>query len=273
MDAIQTLGMVTGIGTALAGAFDNSADKQQEYQLQLMKKQADYNNAAMNKQLAAQKEMYEYTGFGSKVRQLKEAGLNPGLIYGMGNAGGGVTGNSSALGVTGASAPNVSQSNQTKLQSVGMALELAKLKSEIDVNKSVAESNRATAGLNTEKTQTEPFNRFKTMVEEELLRYQANNEMRTQEARVNLVYQALENAFKQEKVLQSEADLKDEQIKEITQRIAQSAIKFDFDLNKTQAEIDKIVQETTNMDITSGQGKLIDVLKNIIPIIISTLKK
>lgn len=147
MDAIQTLGMITGVGTALAGALDNSAEKQQEYQLQLMRKQADYNNAAMDKQVAAQKEMYEYTGYGSKVRQLKEAGLNPGLIYGMGNAGGGVTGNTSALGVAGAGAPNVAQSKQANLQSIGMGLELAKLKSEIAVNESVAEANKADAEM------------------------------------------------------------------------------------------------------------------------------
>ena len=66
----------------------------------------------------------------------------------------------SGAGVTGTASGNVSSGNSSDassrkladIQSQGMALQLAKLASEIDVNKSVAEANRANASLSGAKT-------------------------------------------------------------------------------------------------------------------------
>ena len=75
---------------------------------------------------------------------MENAGLNPAMMYQQASA-----------GVTGTASGNVSAGNSSDaasrqladLQSEGMALQLAKLASEIKVNKSVAEVNRANAGL------------------------------------------------------------------------------------------------------------------------------
>lgn len=267
MDAIAALGALNTVSNVINNNDDN--EKQQKYTLDLMKQQNKYNKeaAAQNQQYA--KEMFDYTGPVNKIKQLKEAGLNPGLVYGMGSNSSGSTAGAADIAATGlGSAPNVSANKANRIAQTGMILQLAKLSSEIDVNKSVAESNRANAALNVEKTNTEPFNRFKTMVEEELIRYQANNEMRTQEAKVEMAFQLLKNEIAKNQQIEQDSNLKYTQIQEIVQRIEQTAVKFNYDITKTQAEIDKIVKETTNQDITVSQQKLIDVLRGLLPMLI-----
>lgn len=145
MDAITALGMLnTG-----ANLVNNDSERQQKYTLDLMKHQHNYNIDAMREQEAASLRMFQATGYEAKVKQLKEAGLNPALIYGMGGAGGGTTGNISAPQVSQGSAPNVAAATANKTASVGMALQLAKLQSEIKVNESVAEANKAAAATQT----------------------------------------------------------------------------------------------------------------------------
>lgn len=50
---------------------------------------------ALQQQNAAALEMWEKTNYSAQMEQLQKAGLNPGLIYGMGGAGGGTMGSSS----------------------------------------------------------------------------------------------------------------------------------------------------------------------------------
>lgn len=153
---MEPLSMIsTGLGTATSffnimnerANAEKDAETQQNYQLQLMGKQYEYNKKGMEEQFQHEKEMYEYTGPESKVRQLKNAGLNPGLIYGMGSGSGGVTGNITAPSVSGAGAPNVAASRANKIAATSMLLQLSKLESEIRVNESIAKSNEADAAL------------------------------------------------------------------------------------------------------------------------------
>lgn len=158
MDAIAMLGLANAAWNMLG----NSSQKQQEYQLELMKQQKEYNTEALREQIEGQKELFDYTSYGRRVQQLKEAGLNPGLIYSGGAGGGGVTGSISAPQVSQGPAPNVAQSQQTKIAAIGMALQLSKLQSEIELNKSSAEKLSAeaefTKGVQTEKTTQETIN-------------------------------------------------------------------------------------------------------------------
>lgn len=161
-DMIDVLNTTTGLINNMTAArnADKDAQKQQEYQLELMSQSDKYTKENVERAVAAQKELYEYTGFASKVRQMKEAGLNPGLIYGMGaSGGGGVTGNTAAPAGPQGSAPNMAGFRQNAIAQQGMALQLQKLQSEIDVNKSIAEANRAEAtmksGVETEVKQAE----------------------------------------------------------------------------------------------------------------------
>nr|DAW90906.1 MAG TPA: hypothetical protein [Microviridae sp.] len=116
--------------------------------------QAQYRQAAINKEQAKYNqglamEYWDYTNWENQVDHLKKAGLNPALMYAKGGTGG-QTGGGQAQGV------GLSPSNQetVKAQQMGMALQLAQLKSQIEVNESIAKKNTAeaekTAGVDTE---------------------------------------------------------------------------------------------------------------------------
>ena len=85
--------------------------------------------------------MWNYTNFENQMKHIKEAGLSPGLIYGMGGQGG------STQGAGAASRVGLPQD-----QSVGMGLrtqeigvEMANALSQIKLNESQANKNEAQA--------------------------------------------------------------------------------------------------------------------------------
>lgn len=116
------------IGTGMGLLLERHQDKRQLKQqgkLQALeitgqKEMSDYNYA---KQL----QMWEDTNFSAQMEQLKKAGLNPGLLYGMGGAGGATTGQPSG-NVTGGKAAEQSQIQQSL--EMGMQLQLLKAQKE-----------------------------------------------------------------------------------------------------------------------------------------------
>lgn len=93
-------GINEGMGLLFAGPKRNAqmktARQMQDLQMKGDKEMTDFN---MKKQL----EMWEATGYGAQVDQMKRAGINPALLYGMGS-GGGQTANVSQGNVSGQSA-------------------------------------------------------------------------------------------------------------------------------------------------------------------------
>lgn len=105
---IQDFGMQAaqgGLGAIMGLALGSINDKRQLQQQEALqgleikgqKEMTDYN---MMKQL----QMWKDTSYPAQMEQLRKAGLNPGLIYGMGGAGGQTTGQASG-NVTGGHAP------------------------------------------------------------------------------------------------------------------------------------------------------------------------
>ena len=80
-----------GIGTGIATQIGNQifAEFNQRRELRGQKK-------ALEQQNAAAMDIWEKTNYKAQMGQLEKAGLNPGLIYGMGGGGGGTVGGSSA---------------------------------------------------------------------------------------------------------------------------------------------------------------------------------
>jgi hypothetical protein len=137
------IGAIMGIGGALMGALNANSASNQSWQRQheLMEIQAELNrkNAKFNTMQA--KEMWNYTNFENQMKHIKEAGLSPGLIYGMGGQGGSTQGAGTASGV-----------GLPQDQSVGMGLraqeigiEMANALSQIKLNESQANKNEAEA--------------------------------------------------------------------------------------------------------------------------------
>ena len=132
------------------GAFGLNYDKKQlEQQKKLQDLQIKGNKQMIDYSSEMQRKMWEYTNYGNQRKQMERAGLNPALMYQQ--AGAGVTGTASG-NVSGGNSSDASSRQLADIQSQGMALQLAKLASEIDVNKSVAEVNRANADLSGAKT-------------------------------------------------------------------------------------------------------------------------
>lgn len=141
------LGAIMGVIGAASALQSGSNQSYNEEQAQLRQAQINKEQAKYSQGLAM--EYWDYTNWENQVDHLKKAGMNPALMYAKGGAGG-QTGGGQAQGV------GLSPSNQeaVKAQQIGMALQLAQLKSQIEVNESVAKKNTAeaekTAGVDTE---------------------------------------------------------------------------------------------------------------------------
>ena len=166
------------IGKA-TGASQGMANDQIEQQKKLTAIQEGANARAARNSLELQKEMIDYTNPSMTMKRLEDAGLNPALMYGQGGAGGTTTGSAGQSGVSGGTASDEASRNMTSIQQQGMALQMAKLQSEIDVNKSVAEVNRANAGLSGAKQMTEDNQRKLVMenLRQEGIEKWLNNEL------------------------------------------------------------------------------------------------
>lgn len=147
-----------GIAGGVVDAFDIGGNRRRKKQIEQQHKLTDMQIDA-NKQLAdygmgISKEMFEATGYGAQRRQMEEAGLNPALMYGHAGAGGS-TASAGAGSAGGGQASDEASQKMASTQAQGMALQLAKLKSEVDINKASAEKLKAEASNVAEKTTTE----------------------------------------------------------------------------------------------------------------------
>lgn len=91
-------------------------------------------------------------------KRLEEAGLSVGLMYGGAGSTGGANVGQMAQGPTGGAqagnAANAAEQEANAINRMGMALQMQKLDSEVKVNESIAEKNRASAGRDVAETLT-----------------------------------------------------------------------------------------------------------------------
>jgi hypothetical protein len=112
-----------GMGLLLEGHNDKRQLKQQQ-KLQDMQISGQQQMGIFNREQAMQ--MWHDTNYGPQMEELKKAGLNPALMYGMGGGGGTTTATPSG-NVTGATAP---QGKATQGEGMGMQLQLMQAQKE-----------------------------------------------------------------------------------------------------------------------------------------------
>lgn len=251
MDPISALAAINAVGTTVDNMSGGASQRQQNYQLELMREQEEANKRGVDYQTQKAKEMYEYTGYGSKVRQMKEAGLNPALILNGGGAG--VTGNISAPQVSQGSAPNVAGEQQAKTATMGMALQLAKLQSEIEVNKAHAASLQADASLKGQDTSGKEFelNLNKETRQFEVQRRGAEQGLKVEEA----FSKKLENDIRSQ-AQQSEIEARQQMGTEANLRVQQQIKDLAFTDAKTrltEAQINEVIQHAMKLAKESNQ--------------------
>lgn len=126
----------TGIGLATA----KWQDKRQREQNKMMMQDARVEQQHMGRFNYDQAmKMWEATGYGAQKKQMKDAGLNAGLMYGGTGSGGTTTGGQ------GASVAGGQASSGELGQGMALGLQGAMMQSQIDLNKSQATKNRADA--------------------------------------------------------------------------------------------------------------------------------
>ena len=132
-----------GIGGALMGALNANGASNQSWQKQheLMEIQAELNRKNAKCNTAQAREMWNYTNFENQMKHIKEAGLSPGLIHGMGGQGGSTQGAGAANGV----GPPQDQSVGMGLRAQEIGIEMANALSQIKLNESQANKNEAEA--------------------------------------------------------------------------------------------------------------------------------
>lgn len=140
---LAPIGQQIGYGLGTLTGYNKALERDQLRQQQALTDiQSDANLGLMKESYAQQKALWEATNAPAEVAKLKEAGLNPALMYkgaGMGSTGGG----SASVG-GGQASDTASRMNALNMQT-GMGLSMMKLQSEIDLNKATAEKLRAEA--------------------------------------------------------------------------------------------------------------------------------
>lgn len=117
------------------------AKRQHQYDLEKMATQHGYNIESQKLGQQFNKEMWDYTNYENQKKHLKAAGLNPALLYGMSGGGGATAAGAQGMGTGIASGHEMG----IKQQGRGMGLQAAAIASQINLNDSQAEKNRAEA--------------------------------------------------------------------------------------------------------------------------------
>jgi len=140
--------MPIGIGGAMAlgGAqqllgigLNQMGNQQQMKQQQQLMQQQFQNQQALNLQgQKIQQQNWDYTNYGNQVKHMENAGLNVGLMYGMGGGGGQSMGAGSSGGASGGNAP---QNNMPQI--LGIAQDAALKVAQTDLIKAQADKLRS----------------------------------------------------------------------------------------------------------------------------------
>lgn len=257
-------GQVVGAGLGLA--LENHNDKRQlgmERKLQRMqmegsKEMTDYNYA---KQL----QMWKDTNYKAQMEQLKMAGLNPGLIYGMSGGGATTTGTGAgAMSPTG----RAPQGGKEVIEMQGMALQRQMMAAQVELTKAQTEKTKAettnvplqgqniqastanlTQGVEESKAKTALTN-IQTSIAELEKQFQSE----TLQNRESLVNITLSKLIEETKILENDREISDAtkvaKIKTITAQLNNIIANTNLQIvqrGKTEAETAEVNQKIENL--------------------------
>ena len=146
--AIGGLGSLLGIGKRKEKKAREIEEREHKRQLEYMGLQAQYNKEQARYSTDLSKEMWDYTNYENQVKHLKNAGLNPALLYGSGSGGGGsAAGGGTAAGVGLPSSTGVGMGLQAK------QIDLQQRLQEAEITKTLAEAAKI-SGVDTEESKS-----------------------------------------------------------------------------------------------------------------------
>lgn len=114
---------VTAAASLIGQGIARGKDKRQLIQQEKLGQiQMDQNKQMMDYGQGLQMKTWEETGYGAQKDQMNRAGINPGLMYGMGGGGGQTVGSNAASSVAGAQAPSGTGRESEDFAGMGMQM-------------------------------------------------------------------------------------------------------------------------------------------------------
>lgn len=227
-------GFVTG---GIGNIFSNiAANRQQRQGIDMMHEQYKLNQMAAEENQKRAKEMWNYTSFPNQVKKLKEAGLNPALLYGNGGEGGSTAGAGTASG--------------SGLGNVGMALTPQNylLLSEAKLNEAKADEARANADDkrgNTEPQVANTASIWQSIEESQQRIKESIQRMKESEAKISLMKANEKVAEADEKLKNIQQHVEFARVEEINMHVNQM-----FELIKVYREQAKVYEaNATNLNL------------------------
>lgn len=293
-------GMAGGLVGGLLGKI--GAKKRARQQLDMQMKLNDAANKsnyewgeksaanAFDRQMQLYERTYQDESFANKRKQMEEAGLNVGLMYGGGGASGGGAGSTSSVaqgGAGGAQAGQASSETDRQMamqQQTALSLQAAKLQSEIELNKANANKLNADAGKQPTEIEEMGANIASKMQDVENKKIQAegqklDNELKKMEVTVNTytmggridgILAAADSAKHKANILLEQLD-QEKVNTEVKQKTKQDVIRsYNMQIQQAAAEIlvkqsqeklnneqaNKLIEEITDlMDQREAGGK------------------
>lgn len=265
--AAGAAGSALGIGVQRLGAnYDRRQQAKTQQGLTDIQKAAE--KEMMDYQQKKELEMWHATGYGAQMKQMQEAGINPGLMYGMGGGGGQSTGHGGSPAISGGTAQHVntgaigmqaglqlallgSQKNLLDTQAAKNAAETTKI-SGVDTTKTQTEISSLTQGIENAKAQQELTN-----IQRNLAEIDQEIKGSTQNAAKALILQELRTSYEKMEMIRNEGIISketyDEKIRIIEQELIGHYAKNELTRTQTQGEKQDIKQSQAQIEQLSKQ--------------------
>lgn len=253
-------GAVSGLLGGVLGLGSRAEKKQWEYEQKRMEEQFRYNKAMADYNHMLGLQMYEATGYKSQVRQMKEAGLNPALMYGSAGSTGQATQGTGA---------GVQQGNT---QAVMMGLNMRQMQKQIEladaqirktneeakteeskrgVNTSISSLNETLSKLNNAKLDEIPVMIDK--LKEEIRGLKSNNNVltATENERIAEIWNRSQKAMWDQIGARLDYQMKEQELKMLEKKAAKWDEFLNAELKKLESEgrLNEVNAELANAKI------------------------
>lgn len=251
------------VGGGMGIAFGKSADRR-AYQLheKIVKRNEESSKELANYNFMKELEMWEKTNYSAQVEQLKKAGLNPGLLYGMGGGGGTTIGSPGPGAATGGGGRS---SEEAAVAQTVMQLGLQRAQKEnIEADTELKQQQAGAAGASIPKTEAETR---LIEIEQEIKNLELSYGKETFEQRIHQLNILVDQSVEQLQILRAQKTVDIAQVnnkiemlsKQVAGQILENGLK-EQKITESKEQIEKwkaeIAQAWTHLDIQQYEADI-----------------